>query len=166
MLHTCVLPTLLPFQTSFSAHNSQHTNLGNHLTRLQLSSLALSSLILCNLQAPSKYHLFSSLFSSSFLQPRSLLTATPATILLPSTSCQCSHHFFPSSYAAFPPLHHTLDTCSRQGLASNFHIFCLCPPPSLHSLTSYIQFLPPNSQPFPPSYKCTFPLIPLPNNTP
>ena len=119
MLHTSLLlPTILPSQTSFSAHNTLTTNLSNDLTRLQLSSLA----YLHSFSATSTHNnFFFPLLSSSFLQCRSPHAANPTTVLLPPTSflLMFSWMFSKFLHVAFPPVHHTL----------KIYVY-LCPPPA------------------------------------
>ena len=127
---------------------------------------SLSSLILCNLHLNN--NAFSSLLSSSFLQPMSPLTATPATVLLPTYQFPANVFLnFPMFlHAAFPPVHHTSDACSRQGLASYTHI-SLPLSTSISSFTLPIQpILAPHFSAFSLIFsKYTFHLIPLSNHT-
>ena len=138
MLHTSLLlPTLLPSQTSFSAHNTWQPF--NNATTFLTSLSSLNSL-----QPPSKKIIFfPSLLQHSPAQVPSY--HTPATVLFPHTSFlpMFSWTFFKFLHTAFPPVHHTSDACSKQGLASNSHIS----QPLSISISPYTlfisQFLPP-----------------------
>ena len=111
----------------------------------------------------------SSRLFSSFLQPKSPLTAAPATVLLapssllPILSWAASNFLF----TVFPPGHHTSAACSKPGLARSSHTNLPLSTSTCPSFLLIHSIFPAHSSAFSAIFStCTLPHIPLSNHKP
>ena len=133
---TFVFHSLLPWSSSVITYFLCSAPYSPHHPTFP-ASFSFSATILTSLLSSSPSSLFPyisffpSILSSSFLQPRSPLTAAPGTDLLAPNSRLPTFSWTASKFlfAIFPPGHHISAACSKLGLARSF---CFSSPQSAH----------------------------------